>query len=239
MNWDTLIDVMKSGENNMIKFFGNSEINHEVGEAIVAMANTKGGQIYLGIDINNYHLYGFNDSEKTVLKFLIDNCRPTLQLNVASIDKSGKKIVVLDIKETENKPYYFNDVCYVMEGATIRRAFIEKNTFPLTKSSPKSEHPIGFTPSDSAPIDINNSQTTPKLNDNISRKKSLNSALNQRQSEALEFVKMEGSIKNREYRELFSVSHKTAHLELVDMVEKGFIETSGQGRSTHYICPNY
>jgi predicted HTH transcriptional regulator len=236
MNWDTLIDVMKNGENNTIKFFGNSTLNHELGEAIVAMANTKGGQIYLGIDINNYHLYGFNDSEKEVMKFLSDHCRPALTFNIASIDKSGKKIVVLDIKETEDKPYYFNDICYVMEGSTIRRAFIEKNSFPLSKSPPKPKHSF----------DLNNSEP-PLINVKIDVKEPMNQTqskpshsnpLNKRQSEALEYVKIEGSIKNREYRDLFSVSHKTAHLELVDMVERGLINSSGQGRSTHYICPN-
>jgi predicted HTH transcriptional regulator len=58
--------------------------------------------------------------------------------------------------------------------------------------------------------------------------------LNQRQINALDFLVKEGSIKNKQYRELFSVSHKTAHIELVDMVTKGYFVIHGSGRSTCY-----
>jgi predicted HTH transcriptional regulator len=41
-------------------------------------------------------------------------------------------------------------------------------------------------------------------------------------------------IRNKKYRKLFDVSHKTAHYELVDLVERGFLEQEGSGRSTCY-----
>jgi predicted HTH transcriptional regulator len=59
--------------------------------------------------------------------------------------------------------------------------------------------------------------------------------LNDRQQRALDFVKREASIRNKMYRQLFSVSHKTAHLELVDLVAKGHIKSQGSGRSTCYV----
>ena len=58
--------------------------------------------------------------------------------------------------------------------------------------------------------------------------------LNERQKKALYFLNTEPYIKNKMYRELFDVSHKTAHLELVDMMGKGFIFQEGSGRSTCY-----
>jgi len=59
--------------------------------------------------------------------------------------------------------------------------------------------------------------------------------LNKRQLDSLEFLKGNEFIKNKMYRELFDVSHKTAHLELVDLVKKGYLDSVGSGRSTRYI----
>jgi predicted HTH transcriptional regulator len=62
-----------------------------------------------------------------------------------------------------------------------------------------------------------------------------NTSLNKRQNETLVFLDGNEFIKNKMYRELFDVSHKTAHIELVDLVKKGFLESVGSGRSTRYI----
>lgn len=59
--------------------------------------------------------------------------------------------------------------------------------------------------------------------------------LNKRQKKALQYITEHGSISNREFRELFNVSHKTAHVELTMLDEKGLVETQGSGRSTCYI----
>ncbi|MFC1617006.1 RNA-binding domain-containing protein [Candidatus Margulisiibacteriota bacterium] len=60
-------------------------------------------------------------------------------------------------------------------------------------------------------------------------------ALNNRQEQAIKHVKNNQSIKNKEYRALFGVSHKTAHLELVELVSKGILVSQGSGRNTCYV----
>lgn len=59
--------------------------------------------------------------------------------------------------------------------------------------------------------------------------------LNKRQLRALQFLQEHGSITNREFREAFNVSHKTAHIELTMLADKNFVKTEGAGRSTRYI----
>ena len=59
--------------------------------------------------------------------------------------------------------------------------------------------------------------------------------LNKRQIRALQMIKEHGNISNREFREAFNVSHKTAHIELTILVDKGLVLTEGAGRSTRYI----
>jgi len=61
--------------------------------------------------------------------------------------------------------------------------------------------------------------------------------LNKRQKRALQFIAEHGAITNREYREAFNVSHKTAHIELTLMVDKKLVEAQGAGRNTHYTLP--
>jgi predicted HTH transcriptional regulator len=61
--------------------------------------------------------------------------------------------------------------------------------------------------------------------------------LNKRQIRGMQMIGEHGSITNREYREAFSVSHKTAHIELTMLVDKKLVLTEGAGRSTRYIFP--
>jgi predicted HTH transcriptional regulator len=64
-------------------------------------------------------------------------------------------------------------------------------------------------------------------------------SLNQRQKKALKYIKKHGAIRNKLYRKLYSVSHKTAHIELVDMVQHNLIVSSGLGRSTCYVLAEH
>ncbi len=61
--------------------------------------------------------------------------------------------------------------------------------------------------------------------------------LNKRQLRALQLIQEHGKITNREYREAFNVSHKTAHIELTMLVDKKIVKSEGSGRSTCYILP--
>ena len=59
--------------------------------------------------------------------------------------------------------------------------------------------------------------------------------LNKRQIRSLQLIAEHSAITNREYREAFNVSHKTAHLELTMLEDKKLVKSEGAGRSTRYI----
>jgi predicted HTH transcriptional regulator len=61
--------------------------------------------------------------------------------------------------------------------------------------------------------------------------------LNKRQIRSMQLIAEHGSITNREYREAFNVSHKTAHIEMTILVDKNLVLSEGAGRSTRYILP--
>lgn len=59
---------------------------------------------------------------------------------------------------------------------------------------------------------------------------------NNRQNLALDYIKKNGSITNREYRNICEgVSSETLRLDLVDMVERGLIVKVGSKKGTYYI----
>jgi len=59
--------------------------------------------------------------------------------------------------------------------------------------------------------------------------------LNERQKKALGYLKRQGKIANRDYRELFGVVRDTAHRDLIDLLDKGLVEKRGVGRGTWYV----
>jgi len=59
--------------------------------------------------------------------------------------------------------------------------------------------------------------------------------LNERQKDALIHARKNYRITNREYREICKVSHKTAHEELSQLVERKILVRAGKGRSIYYI----
>jgi len=59
--------------------------------------------------------------------------------------------------------------------------------------------------------------------------------LNKRQKRSLQLISEHGAITNREFREAFGVSHKTAHIELTMLADKKLVEAQGAGRNTHYV----
>ncbi len=64
----------------------------------------------------------------------------------------------------------------------------------------------------------------------------MNREPNHRQNLALDYIKKNGSITNREYRNICeSVSAETLRLDLVDMVERGLIVKIGSKKGTYYI----
>lgn len=59
--------------------------------------------------------------------------------------------------------------------------------------------------------------------------------LNERQKKAVDYVKENGRITNREYVKINDISRETAKRDLSDLVDKGLLKTVGRGRSLHYV----
>jgi ATP-dependent DNA helicase RecG len=59
--------------------------------------------------------------------------------------------------------------------------------------------------------------------------------LNERQINAVAFLKEKGKISNKDYRKLSGLSDEGARKDLNELIEKNIVESKGKGRSIHYI----
>ena len=59
--------------------------------------------------------------------------------------------------------------------------------------------------------------------------------LNDRQIKAMFYIKENGKISNRDYRQIANISDEWARLDLADLISKGLVRPIGKGRGTHYV----
>lgn len=295
MNWDGFLNFIKKSAHNEVKFFGSSCQSDDFGAIVTAFANTKGGYIVIGFDRNNYHLTGTEISRDWIDNLIKSFCVPKIEYECFEIEKNEKKIMVINISQNYDKPYYFNDKCYVLNTQNSKITIMEKEIIdgaprvlkrnlqnqnikqnkhqshvvtpikddkktefePKTKSEaeeledltkelenlnndfPQTDTDLPFFTKDESEqkvIEIekpeNQNQSAQETQKLIEKK---GNSLTERQEKTLVYLTKNSFIKNKNYRELYNVSHKTAHLELIDLVQKKLIKSQGSGRSTCYV----
>ncbi len=109
MSMQEIQDLVKRGEGENIEFKRKVAHPEKIIREIVAFANTKGGNLLIGVD-DNGTIPGirFADEEIFVLEKAIQRwCRPRIDYEVEVVQINHRKSVVLyKIKESEKKPHY-------------------------------------------------------------------------------------------------------------------------------------
>ena len=259
MDWQSVLSCMREGESAESVFIPSVTVADEIGPYLSAMANSKGGRIFVGVDLKNYHLTGSKKDSQWFENITQEFCRPRPNMVIKPVEKNEKLILVLEISNNESKPYYYKNTCYVMDEHKPKIALAEKQTLAQqiqeldTKLNPTQESEPQTPISDEEAAQINSitdelleiknepEELSPYIEPSHASIESSDvevvdtEALNERQRKALDVITRDSSIRNKKYRQLFGVSHKTAHLELIDLVEKGLIKSTGAGRSTRYV----
>jgi len=255
MDWNDILDLVTNGENKKVKFMARVMNENEIGPIIAAMSNNKlGGLIVIGFDLKNYHLIGSNIDFKWIEDNVLVNCYPRVHFETDTILKNEKKILVLKIFPGNSTPYFFKKKCYVCDDKFGRLASIEEESElrDRQKVDPGSEeisqHSF-FTKTEKEVVPETNEIVFKKIenpdlnilkynNNKLSTNKvptEIELDLNERQQKVLDYLKTNFKITNKQYRNMHEVSHKTAHKELADLVNKGPLGTKGAGRSTCYV----
>ena len=103
--------LIKQGEN------GRAEFKREIGkgvdelvESVVAFANREGGIILVGVD-DKANIVGIMEEglEDRVIKILRSHCEPPIEPEMKIYLLDDENILVIQIKEGDDKPYTFRD----------------------------------------------------------------------------------------------------------------------------------
>tara|TARA_Y100000591_G_C21811163_1_gene687990 strand:+ start:637 stop:1527 length:891 start_codon:yes stop_codon:yes gene_type:complete len=282
MNWDQFLSLIRHSNDSDTTYFGSKVTAETLGPLLVAMANTRGGNIVIGFDKRNYHLLG-SEIDPTFIRSIVDiQCYPKPNVSIECCEKNDKQILIVSVKASPLKPYYFNNKCYVLNSDKSSLSVLEKDVLQDDRANSKWTRDVSN--DQQALLDRNNNQidqddkkahSQEQLQDisditdeliqlqnedddpeaalafkpvtvkseqvlgnnetQLSMTDFEEKPLTKRQEEALLYLEKNRFIKNKMYRSLFSVSHKTAHLELVDLVQRQLIVSQGSGRSTCYI----
>jgi len=102
-----------------------SEYVDDINRAIIALANTSGGKIYIGLH-DDGTVKGVSDIDKTMLKVtnsVRDTIKPdvTLFVKCEHIEMDGKPIVVVNVYRGTHRPYYLAGKGIRPEGVYVRQ----------------------------------------------------------------------------------------------------------------------
>jgi predicted HTH transcriptional regulator len=249
MNWQTFISLIQK-PNDSLFFVRSTQNETTIGKTISALLNSTGGTLIVGYDKINIHLTGYNQTDQWIDQF-IETHFQKCEITSTFLFRANKKILLLDVKSSPMVHPYCS-VFYQVNSGKIepftptppaeQPIKIKKDSLQTQANSPLNATPTPDTlphspdqlPSHSTQTLTPHSQpTSSNLNHNHS-----SHSLNLRQQHALSFVLDKGSIQNKQYRKLFNVSHKTAHVELAEMVQQDQLSIVGNGRSTCYQLRN-
>lgn len=129
MNAIELLDIISTGETSKVQFKENLPNPESMLREIVAMSNSLGGMILLGVKDRTGEVIGLSAdqveyADRKVSEFA-DNIKPTVYLSteVVKVEDDGteKNILVVHIKEGINKPYKTpQGEIYVKQGSNKR-----------------------------------------------------------------------------------------------------------------------
>ncbi|MSR88883.1 MAG: hypothetical protein EXS67_04430 [Candidatus Margulisbacteria bacterium] len=251
MDWPGLLSYIKEGETATIKFLTKAETEEDIAPLLVAMANSVGGKIFLGVDLRNCHLVGTRHQAEWIHYVIYQICKPAFQVGLEMVVKNDKHVLCITVPSGVHKPYYVQERCYVMDKGDPRLATTEEVSVmaELRNLRYPEEIPVipvsVFTTSEEVRNEDVVSAVPEEEHVGVDESKIVlvtpsSHVLTSRQKETLRYLERqskdedESSIRNKTYRALFKVSHKTAHIELVDLVKRGYVASHGSGRSTCY-----
>jgi ATP-dependent DNA helicase RecG len=116
MNKNELALILQEGEGHTIEFKEN--INTDLAKEFVAMANSGGGRIFIGIaDTNKVSGIIVTNSLLSQIQDIAAHCDPAVAIEIEPFEN----ILIIHVKEGLNKPYRCNKGFYIRTGANSQK----------------------------------------------------------------------------------------------------------------------
>ncbi len=130
-----IIELIKLGENKTLEFKELLPKGTKLAKTVVAFSNTAGGKIIIGVD-DKRNLIGIPEDEDifktidTINSIIYDSCSPKINFNAYVETIEDKTVVVIEIFQGREKPYYIKkegrDIgVYIRVGAMNRKAELQ------------------------------------------------------------------------------------------------------------------
>jgi predicted HTH transcriptional regulator len=129
MNTVELLDIVSSGETSKVQFKEELPNRESIAQEIVAMSNSLGGVILLGVKDVTGEVIGLSPEQveeyDRVISQIADNIKPIVYITteVVKVDKGGtiRNVLVVSVQEGINKPYKTaKGEIYVKQGSNKR-----------------------------------------------------------------------------------------------------------------------
>jgi len=128
MTEQELRKLISKGEGQTLEFKASPSLRQEIGQAISAFANTAGGTILVGVSPQG-KLVGVDIGRKTIedlANWIKANTDPPIcpRMQVHKIE--GRDLIEISVKESDEKPVFFNDRAFQRVGRTSPRISVSK-----------------------------------------------------------------------------------------------------------------
>ena len=117
-----LLGILDKGENFYIEFKEEAIKAKELGEEIIAFANSEGGTVIIGISDDGKIKGILEDNiEEKIMNICRNNCIPNIVPIYEEVISQGMKVAIVNIPKGLNKPYYTTDHKYYIRVGTTKR----------------------------------------------------------------------------------------------------------------------
>ncbi len=201
---ESLFELIAGGENSSVEFKRKSPSPEKLAKEISALANTKGGYLFLGVD-DDGSVCGIH-SEKTSMEevetacsFFIDP-EPSYEMGV--INRRRKYIVVAHIPQSDNKPHRVL-ITDSKSNKIIKRAYIRIGEKSIEASSEMA-------------------RLMTYQNEELGKELKLN--VGEKEKRLFVYLEKHEQITVKEYSKLVNISKRGAERSLIALVRVGTIQ---------------
>ena len=117
---NNLLKLISGGENEGLELKESLRLKEEIGQVVSAFSNVKGGLILVGVS-NDRKVIGVDIGRNTLeelANYIKRNTDPAIFPSVNILDAEGKKVIVIEVKESAEKPVFFKNHAYKRVGKT-------------------------------------------------------------------------------------------------------------------------
>jgi len=136
-----ILELIQKGESSKVQFKERVNDAYDIATEMVAMSNSKGGMVIIGVNDKTGALHGLSFDEIQATNNLLvnaatNNVRDPINILTETVVVNGESLIIASIKEGGNKPYRDNKgIIWIKNGSDKRRVTTNEELLRLLQSS--------------------------------------------------------------------------------------------------------